>query len=62
MAGSKVTGLVLFVLRRNVLADFLGIGATRVEPAALRRIGRRRNISLQLDPIHLYRRIGIGHS
>ena len=36
-----------------MFANFLGIGATRVETAALRRIGGRWDITLEHDTVHL---------
>ncbi len=56
-----MTGFDFGVGRCLTLTDILGIGATGMEPAALGRIGRRRNITLQLDPFHLHCGIRIGN-
>ena len=61
MAGGEVAGLVLLILRHHVLANLLGIGATGVEAATLGRVGRRGNIALQLDPVHLCGGVRVGN-
>ena len=60
MAGCEVALLVLPVLRRYMLTDLLGIGAAGMEPAALGRIGRRRNIAFQNDTLVVSGSLGIG--
>ena len=56
-----MAGAVLCILGGNMLALFSGMGAAGMEPAALGRIGRRRNVAFQLDPLGLGRRIRIGN-
>ena len=55
-----MAGLMLFVLRRDVPAHFLGVGTAGMEPAALGWIGRRGDIPLQDDAVHLLIGVGIG--
>ena len=60
VARGKVTGLVLSVGGRDMLALFRRMRTSGVEAAALGRIGGRRNISLENDAVHLHVGIGVG--
>ena len=59
MACGKVTGLILLVLGRNVLANLRRMRASRMEATALGGICGGGNISRQVDSLHLYVGVGI---
>ena len=61
MASRKVTGFVFSIRRSNVFANFFCNGATRMKFTSERRIGRRRNIAVQHDPLHFNVGVRVGH-
>lgn len=61
MTSSEMSGLVFLILGTNVLTNFFGVRATRVETATLRRICGRGNISREDYSVHLDVGIGVGY-